>query len=135
MSRRLFIDVETLPPPEEARAWVDPALVFKLENRCRAPQPDAGVECTEEQFRRLALHAEYGRVLCVGMIIEQEGDVVCRGVLGRERETLRFHLDEARTLKGFWNQLQGFDERRDLDRKSTRLNSSHVALSRMPSSA
>jgi hypothetical protein len=114
MSRRLFIDVETLPPPEEARASVDPGLVFKLENKCRADQPDAGVECTEEQFRRLALHAEYGRVLCVGMIIEQDGEVVCRGVLGRERQSLKFHLDERRTLRGFWNQLRGFDERRDL---------------------
>jgi 3'-5' exonuclease len=114
MSRRLFIDVETLPPPEEARASVNPALVFKLENRCRAPQPDAGVECTEEQFRRLALHAEYGRMLCVGMIVEQDGEVVCQGVLGRERQSLKFHLDEARTLRGFWNQLRGFDERRDL---------------------
>jgi uncharacterized protein (DUF3820 family) len=114
MSRKLFIDIETLPPPEEARAAVNPALVFKLENRCRAPQLDAGVGCTEEQFRRLALHAEYGRVLCVGMIVEQDGEVVCRGVLGRERQSLRFHLDERRTLRGFWNQLRGFDERRDL---------------------
>jgi hypothetical protein len=53
-------------------------------------------------------------VLSVGMIVEQDGEVVCRGVLGRERETLRFHLDEARTLQGFWNQLRGFDEKRDL---------------------
>jgi hypothetical protein len=114
MSRRLFIDVETLPPPEEARPSLDPALVSKLENRCRVPQPEAVAGCTEEQFRRLALHAEYGRVLCVGMIVEQDGEVVCQGVLGRERQSLRFHLDERRTLRGFWNQLRGFDERRDL---------------------
>jgi DNA polymerase elongation subunit (family B) len=114
MAKRLFIDVETLPPAEEARDSINPALVIKLEGRCRAPQPEAVAGCTEEQFRRLALHAEYGRVLCVGMIVEQDGEVVCRGVLGRERETLKFHLDEARTLRGFWNQLRGFDERWDL---------------------
>jgi DNA polymerase elongation subunit (family B) len=114
MAKRLFIDVETLPPPEEVRDSINPALAFKLVNRFRAPQEGCEVGCTEEQFRRLALHAEYGRVLSVGMIVEQDGEVVCRGVLGRERETLRFHLDEARTLKGFWNQLKGFDERRDL---------------------
>lgn len=114
MPKRMFIDIETLPPPEEARDFINPALAFKLENRCRAPQDGSEVGCTEEQFRRLALHAEYGRVLSVGMIVEQDGRVVCRGVLGRERETLRFHLDEARTLRGFWNQLRGFDEKRDL---------------------
>jgi uncharacterized protein (DUF3820 family) len=114
MPKRLFIDVETLPPPEEARDSINPALAFKLENRFCAPQDGCEVGCTEEQFRRLALHAEYGRVLCVGMIVEQDGEVVCRGVLGRERQSLRFHLDERRTLRGFWNQLRGFDERRDL---------------------
>jgi hypothetical protein len=114
MPKRLFIDIETLPPAEEARASVNPALAYKLENRHRAPEPEALASCTKAQFRRLALHAEYGRVLCVGMIVEQEGEVVCRGVLGRERETLTFHLDEARTLRGFWNQLRGFNERHDL---------------------
>ncbi|HEV2864833.1 MAG TPA: hypothetical protein VGX48_27820 [Pyrinomonadaceae bacterium] len=114
MAKRLFIDVETLPPPEGVRASINPALAFKLENRYCTSQSDAGVGFTEEQFRRLALHAEYGRVLAVGMIVEQDGEVVCRGVLGRERESMRFHLDEARTLRGFWNQLRGFDEKRDL---------------------
>jgi 3'-5' exonuclease len=114
MSRRLFIDVETLPPPEEARGSINPALAYKLENRHCAPEPEAVAGCTEDQYRRLALHAEYGRVLSIGMIVEQDGKVVCRGVLGRERESMRFHLDEARTLRGFWNQFRGFDERCDL---------------------
>jgi 3'-5' exonuclease len=114
MSKRLFIDIETLPPPEELRASINLALVYKLENRYREAQCDASVECTEEQFRRLALHAEYGRVLSIGMIVEQEGKVVCRGVLGRERESMRFHLDEAKTLRGFWKQLREFDNRHDL---------------------
>ena len=114
MSRRLFVDIETLPPHEGMRATLNPALVAKLEGRCHAPQPETVAECTEEQFRGLALHAEYGRVLCIGMIVEQDGEVVCQGVLGRERRSLRLHLDESRTLSGFWNQLRGFNERRDL---------------------
>jgi DNA polymerase elongation subunit (family B) len=115
MSKRLFIDIETLPPPEEMRASLNPALVSKLESRHRETRCDADdAECTEEQFRRLALHAEYGRVLTVGMIVEHEGKVVCRGVLGRERESMRFHLDEAKTLRGFWKQLREFDDRKDL---------------------
>lgn len=114
MPKRLFIDVETLPPAEEARDSINPALAYKLENRHCAPESEAVAGCTKEQFRRLSLHAEYGRVLSVGMIVEQDGEIVCRGVLGRERESMRFHLDEARTLKGFWNQLRGFDEKRDI---------------------
>jgi uncharacterized protein (DUF3820 family) len=114
MMKRLFIDIETLPPSEEMRGSINPALVSKLENRHRDFQCDVSVDCTEEQFRRLALHAEYGRVLAVGMIIEQEGKVVCRGVLGREKESMRFHLDEAKTLRGFWKQLKEFDARQDL---------------------
>jgi hypothetical protein len=114
MMKRLFIDIETLPPSEEMRGSINPALVSKLENRHRDSQGDVSVDCTEEQFRRLALHAEYGRVLAVGMIIEQEGKVVCRGVLGREKESMRFHLDEAKTLRGFWKQLKEFDARQDL---------------------
>ena len=115
MSKRLFIDIETLPPPEEMRASINRALVSKLVSRHRKAQcGDAGVECTDEQFRRLALHAEYGRVLSIGMIVEREGKVVCRGVLGRERGSLRFHLDETKTLRAFWKQLREFDERRDL---------------------
>src|SRR2546421_5535353 len=64
------------------------------------------------------------RSLCVGMIVEQDGEIICRGMLGREKQSLMFHLDEARTLRGFWNQLRGFE-----DRKSTRLNSSHDQIS------
>jgi 3'-5' exonuclease len=114
MSKRLFIDIEMLPPDERQRATLDPALVAKLVSGYRALQHEAAVSCTEEQFQRLALHAEYGRVLCIGMIVEQEGEIICRGVLGRERQSLRFHLDEARTLRGFWNQLRCFDQSRDL---------------------
>ena len=117
MHKRIFMDVESVPPAEEWRLLIKPELVHKLCRRGDVRAPDAEVSaglCTDEQFRRLALHAEYGRVLSVGIIVEQEGEVVCRGVLGRERETLRFHLDEARTLRGFWNQLKGFDEKRDL---------------------
>jgi 3'-5' exonuclease len=114
MSKRLFIDIETLPPPEEMRASINLALISKLENRYREPLGKTGVEFTEEQFKRLALHAEYGRVLSIGMIVEQDGKIIHRGVLGRERQSMRFHLDEARTLRGFWKQLNDFDERQDL---------------------
>lgn len=94
--KRIFIDIETLPPetcPHE---------------ECR------GKACPDEEFRRLALRAEFGRILCVGLIVEQCGMIVQQGGLGRDRLTLRFHLDEARTIRGLWNLFDGFDVRRDI---------------------
>lgn len=114
MSKRLFIDIETLPPSEEMRDTINLALLYKLDGKYHESLYDVSAGCTEEQFRRLALHAEYGRVLSIGMIVEQDEKIIHHGLLGRERESLKFHLDEARTLRGFWNQLRAFDERRDL---------------------
>ena len=116
---RVFVDIETLPPPEEEREGLSPERVRKLLRR-RAQQQrqeegsgSAPGACTEEEFRSLALHAEYGRLLCVGLIVERDGRVVSRGVLGRDRETGLFHLNEARTLRSFWRLADGFSPRRD----------------------
>jgi 3'-5' exonuclease len=107
MGRRFFIDVETVPPAEEYRPAIKPALIRQL---C----PRALNLCADEQFRLLALHAEYGRVLAIGVLIEQDHQVIRCGVLGRDRGAKLFHLDEARTLRGFWKLLSDFDSRRDL---------------------
>lgn len=107
MVRRFFIDVETLPPPEESRPLINTELVKRL---CRK----RGTLSADEQFRLLSLHAEYGRVLAVGVIVEEEWRVTQCGVLGRDRATGLFHLDEARTLRAFWKLLKGFNARRDL---------------------
>jgi hypothetical protein len=107
MVRRFFIDVETVPPDEEYRSLINPEVIRQL---C----PSSITLCADEQFRLLALHAEYGRVLAIGVIVEQDCEVVCCGVLGRDRSTGLFHLNEARTLRGFWKLLKEFDVRRDL---------------------
>lgn len=39
--------METLPPPEELRASVNPALVSKLERKFGESRCDIGAECTE----------------------------------------------------------------------------------------
>jgi 3'-5' exonuclease len=109
---RVFLDIETLPPPEEDREKLPVERVRKL-LRKRGAAPAEG-PCTEEEFRGLSLHGEFGRVLCVGLIVERDGHVVHHGVLGRDRSTLRFHLDERRTLRGLWRLLQDFNTRRDL---------------------
>ena len=95
MVMRVFLDIETLPPekdePRETPASAD-----------------------EQKYRDLALSGDWGRVLTIGLIVEKDGREIHRGLLGRERQTMMFHLDEARTLRAFWRLLKGFNPRRDL---------------------
>jgi len=97
MATKVYLDAETLPPDES-----DPLI--SVESAPRA----------EEEFRQLALNPQFGRVLCIGLIIERDGEITTRGVLGRDRTSGRFHLDEERTLRSFWKLLRDFDDRRDL---------------------
>ena len=97
MFRRVFVDIETLPPEKDSYEVV----------------PEEVMSCSDDEYRRLALDGDFGRVLTVGVIIEQDGQVTHRGLLGRERQTMMFHLDEARTLRGFWRLLKGFNIHRD----------------------
>ncbi len=97
--KRFFIDIETLPPEKNDAVNIDGEEI--------SPS-------SEDDYRRLALDGDYGRVLTIGLIVEHDDQVIHRGVLGRERQTMMFHLDEARTLRGFWKLLKGFNVRRDL---------------------
>src|SRR5205085_7083827 len=97
MTMKVYLDAETLPPDES-----DPLARDRLNSS------------TEEEFRQLALNPQLGRILCIGLIIERDNRISHRGVLGRCRDTGQFHLDEARTLRSFWNLLRDFDDRRDL---------------------
>src|SRR5437763_7263718 len=99
MVRRVFIDIETIPPDKSIPVT---GLLEEV------------AACSDEEFRRLALDGDYGRVLTIGLIVEHDSRVVHRGLLGRERQTMMFHLDEARTLRGFWKLLKGFNVSRDL---------------------
>jgi 3'-5' exonuclease len=94
---RVFLDIETLPPDQNATA-----AISSLESR------------SDEEFRNLALSGDWGRVLTIGLIVEKNGEELHRGLLGRERQTMMFHLDEARTLRAFWKLLKGFNTKRDL---------------------
>lgn len=95
---KVFLDIETLPPDIESAVTCQKIA-----------------RCTEEEFRALALDGNYGRVLAVGIIIEDEsGQVLRRGVLGRDRATMRFHVDELRTLRAFWKLMDGFDPGKDI---------------------
>jgi hypothetical protein len=116
MAKRLFIDVETCPPPEEERGLLNLGLVAKLDGRWRAANNIPDSECPEEQYKRLSLYPETGRLIAVALILEADGQPIHRGVIGRDRSTMLFHGDERRTLSCLWRFLAraGLDERRDV---------------------
>lgn len=114
MVKRIYLDIETLPPDENLRESITVGMVRKLDRRFVAPERGDDELCNDGEFQRLALHAEYGRILCIGVIVEQGGCETLRGVYGRDRETRAFHLDEARTLRGFWTMMRDFDLHRDI---------------------
>ena len=95
MVMRVFLDIETLPPE-------------------RDPFRETPASADEQEYRDLALSGDWGRVLTIGLIVERDGREIHRGLLGRERQTMMFHLDEARTLRAFWKLLRTFDPRRDI---------------------
>lgn len=114
MSRRIFLDIETLPPVESVREKLARELFHKQElGEFAVNEAEAEGEA-ETRFRDLALRGEWGRLLCIGLLIEENGAIKHCGVLGRDRETRQFHLDEARTLRAFWKLVEGFREGRDL---------------------
>jgi DNA polymerase elongation subunit (family B) len=115
MPNRIFIDIETLPPSEEVREQ----LALELTRHCRENDKSGAVssmsaQSIEDEFRKLALSGEMGRVLAVGVIVERDREITQRGVIGRDRATRLFHLDEARTLRGFWRLFNDFNTEQDL---------------------
>jgi hypothetical protein len=95
MTLRVYVDIETLPPEREASGQ------------------DEICKYSEEEFRRLALDGDYGRLLTIGVIVERDHEIIHQGLLGRERQTLMFHLDEVRTLRAFWKLMRDFNPRCD----------------------
>jgi DNA polymerase elongation subunit (family B) len=111
MPKRIFVDIETLPPGEEMRERFAAELMHHCaENRLVTSAP----EKVEEEFRKLALSGEVGRVLAVGVIVERDKEILHQGIIGRDRTTRLFHLDEERTLRSFWRLLADFNPERDL---------------------
>lgn len=111
MTKRIFVDIETLPPGEEMRERFAAELML----HCAENQPASSApEKVEEEFRKLALSGEVGRVLAVGVIVERDKEILHQGIIGRDRTTRLFHLDEERTLRSFWRLLTDFNPERDL---------------------
>jgi 3'-5' exonuclease len=91
---KFFIDIETIPPN------TDKFYSYQ--------------EMSDEDFRKLSLQAEYGKILCIGLILEIDGCEALRGVVGWGKIPDLFYFNEAETLRDFWNLLRGFNTKRDL---------------------
>jgi DNA polymerase elongation subunit (family B) len=111
--KRVFLDIETLPAEETMREQIAVKVRRELESSGGQLSDEQANEIADSEFRSTALYGEHGRVLVIGLITEENGAIKHRGVLGRDRATGCFHLNEARTLRAFWNLLRDFDVRRD----------------------
>jgi hypothetical protein len=128
MALKVFVDIETLPPDERV------AAKLRLENCVKILANNGSKTATQklvssiaedissysvnalpdDLYRRLSLCGEYGRVLAIGVIIEKDGKVCRKGVFGYDPDKRRFHLDEAKTLRGFWKLIKNFNIEKDL---------------------
>src|SRR5438045_432987 len=100
--RRIFIDIETLPPGEDMREKIARDVEQEIALQAIPFDDEMVSNLTNERFRELALKPEYGRILTIGLIIEEDEKILEHGLLGRNHSTKRFHLDETRTLQAFW---------------------------------
>ena len=114
MVKKFFLDIETLPPDEKVRKQIAETITKEMLSQNLPLDQSMLEQLTDEQFRGLALKAEYGRLLTIGLVIENNGKVIHHGLLGRTRDSNNFHLDESRILKSFWNLLSKFDLSQDL---------------------
>lgn len=95
--RVVTIDIETLPAAETVE--------------CLALAADE--KKTEEVQRKTALSGDFGRILCIGYTDERADGTRRMGVIGFDKESKTFHLDERQMLERFWNLMRGFNPSRD----------------------
>ncbi|MFL6208748.1 MAG: 3'-5' exonuclease [Pyrinomonadaceae bacterium] len=93
MTRRIVtIDIETLPASE-------PVVDECLSN---------GTRKQKDEYEKTALNGDFGRVLCIGYVKEDERGIESSDVLGWDETSERFTCDERAILTEFWHMMQGF---------------------------
>lgn len=114
MARKIFLDIETLPPNEDVHEDIFRQIQQAQIEKKKPVSNDEITQLADEQFRDLALHAERGRLLTIGILFEENGRIVHHGLLGRDPKTGNFHLNEKQTLKAFWHLVKSFNPNCDL---------------------
>lgn len=97
--RIVTIDIETLPAAEPVE--------------CLALAAGDDQKKAEELLRKTSLNGDFGRILCIGYTDERPDGSRRMGVIGFDRKSKTFHLDERRILERFWNLMSGFNPQRD----------------------
>jgi 3'-5' exonuclease len=102
----IFIDIETLPTVEENREFVEKKLAKSFFKRGFSFSEAEFATRAEIAFGETALAGSLGKLLCIGLAIDNNGKVEKPCVCGQDKETKKLHLDEAKTLTQFWNHLK-----------------------------
>jgi 3'-5' exonuclease len=114
MGKRIYLDIETLPPAEETKTSLLQGLRQQKLTLQETINDNDLAMMADDEYRNYALKGERGRILTIGLLIEENGVILQQGGLGRDRETRQYHLNEARTLRAFWNLVADFNPSRDL---------------------
>ncbi len=114
--KRIFIDIETLPTDEKNREFVERKLQKSLFRRGLAMSDAEFKIRVDIAFGETALQGTLGKLLCIGLAIDNNGKAEKPCVCGQDKDTKSLHLDEAKTLTQFWNHLDriNFDPKKDL---------------------
>lgn len=114
--KRIFIDIETLPTDETNREFVEGKLQKSIVKRGLKFSDAEFAVRAEIAFSETALQGSLGKLLCIGLAIDDNGRAEKPCVCGQAKDTKILHLDEAKTLTQFWNHLERikFDPNRDL---------------------
>ena len=114
--KQIFIDIETLPTTETNRAFVEGKLRKNLLKRGLSLSETEFSTRAEIAFGETALQGSLGKLLCIGLAIDNNGKAEKSCVCGQDKDSGKLHLDEARTLKSFWNHLEriNFNPQRDV---------------------
>jgi len=109
--KRVFVDIETLPAAEQRWSEIESGIQEDIASRYK--KSDTVREKQEEAFRKTSLSGEFGRVLCIGVIVEDDGKEM-RAVLGWDDNAKKFTGDEPGILTAWWDLLRSFDPASDL---------------------
>jgi 3'-5' exonuclease len=114
--KRIFIDIETLPTAEANRPFVERKMQKSFFKKGLNFNETEFAERAEIAFGETALQGSLGKLLCIGMTIDNDERAEKPCVCGQNKDTKELHLDEAKTLTQFWNHLDRikFDANRDL---------------------
>lgn len=114
--KRIFLDIETLPAEENKRGFVENKLRERFLKRSEIPNETEFSRQAEIAFKDTALRGSLGRLLCIGLAVDDGERAFVPCVCGQDSLTQKFHADEARTLQQFWSYLRriNFDCEQDL---------------------